>query len=79
MASLFKTMTLERISLDDALELLSLPRVVGIDPADGVEITAAERPSSVRTCRSSLPDGKKDSRSLDDRGAAADGHASTTR
>ncbi len=40
MASLFKTMTLERISLDDALELLSLPRVVGVDPTDGVEITA---------------------------------------
>jgi DNA topoisomerase I len=39
-ASLFKTMTLERITLDDALELLSLPRVVGVDPADGQEITA---------------------------------------
>ena len=40
MASLFKTMTVERITLEDALELLSLPRVVGVDPADGVEITA---------------------------------------
>ena len=40
MASLFKTMTIERINLDDALELLSLPRVVGLDPADGEEITA---------------------------------------
>ncbi|HPB44232.1 MAG TPA: type I DNA topoisomerase [Microthrixaceae bacterium] len=40
MASLFQTMTLERVSLDDALELLSLPRVLGVDPADGVEITA---------------------------------------
>jgi DNA topoisomerase-1 len=33
-------MTLERVSLDDAVMLLSLPRTVGIDPADGAEITA---------------------------------------
>ena len=38
-ASLFSTMTLERITLDDALQLLSLPRVVGVDPSDGEEIT----------------------------------------
>ncbi len=40
MASLFKTMTLERIRLTDALDLLSLPRTVGVDPADGQPITA---------------------------------------
>jgi DNA topoisomerase-1 len=39
-ASLFKSMTLDTITLDDALALLTLPRVVGVDPADGVEITA---------------------------------------
>ncbi|HVV36533.1 MAG TPA: type I DNA topoisomerase [Acidimicrobiales bacterium] len=39
-ASLFSTMTLERITLDDALQLLSLPREVGVDPADGEMITA---------------------------------------
>ena len=39
-ASLFKTMTLDTVTLDDALRLLTLPRVVGVDPADGVEITA---------------------------------------
>jgi DNA topoisomerase-1 len=37
--SLFKVMTLDTVSLDDAVRLLSLPRVVGVD-GDGVEITA---------------------------------------
>ncbi|RJK97695.1 type I DNA topoisomerase [Vallicoccus soli] len=38
--SLFTTMTLDTVTLDDALTLLTLPRVVGVDPADGQEITA---------------------------------------
>jgi DNA topoisomerase-1 len=37
---LFKDMSLDTVTLDTALELLSLPRVVGTDPADGAEITA---------------------------------------
>ena len=39
-ASLFKDMALDTVSLDDALRLLSLPRIVGTDPGTGEEITA---------------------------------------
>jgi DNA topoisomerase-1 len=39
-ASLFKTMTLESITLDQALQLLTLPRVVGRHPEDDVDVTA---------------------------------------
>ncbi|TEX51308.1 MAG: DNA topoisomerase I [Actinomycetales bacterium mxb001] len=38
--SLFKTMSLDTVTLEDALQLISLPRVIGVDPADDVEITA---------------------------------------
>jgi DNA topoisomerase-1 len=37
---LFKSMSLDTVDLPTALRLLSLPRVVGVDPADGAEITA---------------------------------------
>jgi DNA topoisomerase-1 len=45
------------------LELLSLPRTVGVDPVDGAEITA-QNGKFGPYLQKLLPDGKKDSRSL---------------
>jgi DNA topoisomerase-1 len=39
-SSLFASMDPATVTMDDALRLLSLPRVIGVDPADGEEITA---------------------------------------
>ncbi len=39
-ASLLSTMSLETVTLEDAQQLLTLPRVVGVDPATGEQITA---------------------------------------
>ncbi|TFD79356.1 type I DNA topoisomerase [Cryobacterium sp. Sr8] len=39
-ASLFKSMDIANVDLETALRLLDLPRVVGIDPESGAEITA---------------------------------------
>ena len=38
-ASLLQNMDMESVTLDDAVRLLSLPRVLGTDPANGDEIT----------------------------------------
>ncbi|HET7328657.1 MAG TPA: type I DNA topoisomerase [Nocardioidaceae bacterium] len=40
-SSLFKSMSLETVTLDDALKLLTLPRVLGADPETGEDIQAA--------------------------------------
>lgn len=39
-ASLFKSMTVDTFNLDDAIKLLSLPRVIGKDPESDIDITA---------------------------------------
>ena len=39
-ASLFKTMSVDTVSHEDAVRLLSLPRTLGVDPESGAEITA---------------------------------------
>ena len=39
-ASLFKSMSVATVSLEEAVKLLSLPRVLGNDPESGAEITA---------------------------------------
>ena len=39
-ASLFSDMTLDNVNLEDALRLLGLPRIVGVDPATSEDITA---------------------------------------
>ena len=39
-SSLFKSMSLDTVTLEDARRLLTLPRVVGVDPESGEEITA---------------------------------------
>jgi DNA topoisomerase I len=39
-SSLLESMSLDTVSLDEALALLTLPRVVGVDPESGEEITA---------------------------------------
>ncbi|GAA3632617.1 type I DNA topoisomerase [Kineosporia mesophila] len=38
--SLFKSMDVQSVGLDDALRLLSLPRLVGVDPETNEEVTA---------------------------------------
>ncbi len=62
-ASLFKTMEPATLTLDDAVRLLSLPRVIGTDPADGGVLTAHN--GKFGPYISKALDGKADSRSIE--------------
>ena len=67
-ASLFKDMEPAELTLEQAVMLLSLPRVVGVDPADGVEITAQNGRFGPYISKSIVAEdgkAKNDSRSLE--------------
>ena len=68
MASLFKTMVLERITVDEAETLLQLPRSLGADPSDSQEIVASNGRYGPYVVKG------KDFRSLDSRRAVAHDH-----
>lgn len=63
--SLFARMALDTLTLDEALSLLTLPREVGVDPADGGVVTALNGRYGPYL-QKVLADGTSDSRSLDD-------------
>jgi DNA topoisomerase-1 len=63
-ASLFSAMAPDTVTLDEALALLSLPRVVGVDPA-GREITALNGRYGPYLTKAAEDGEKPDSRSLD--------------
>jgi DNA topoisomerase-1 len=63
-ASLFSTMAADSVTLDEAVALLSLPRVVGVD-AEGREITALNGRYGPYLSRSAEDGAKPDSRSLE--------------
>ncbi len=65
-SSLFSGMRMEELTLEQALELLSIPRVIGTDPSDGLEITARNGPHGPYLTKEPAEDGKRsDTRSFE--------------
>ncbi len=66
-SSLFADMQMEEITLEQAVELLAIPRVIGIDPSDGREIVAHNGPYGPYVRKEAEEEGKRaDTRSFDD-------------
>ncbi len=58
-SSLFKDMKMEDLDLEKALQLLTIPRVVGVDPSDGRAMTARNGPHGPYLTKDPLEEGKR--------------------
>ncbi len=65
-SSLFSDMKMEEVTLDQAVQLLTIPRVLGVDPNDGREIVAHNGPYGPYVRKDPEEEGKRaDTRSFD--------------
>ena len=64
-SSLFQDMSMGEVTLAEAVELLTIPRVVGVDPADGMEIVARNGPHGPYVEKGAKGDEGHDTRSFE--------------
>ena len=64
-ASLLKHQSPESLTFEDALQLLTLPRTVGTDPADGAEITVRNGRFGPYLTKAAVGEAKAENRSLE--------------
>ncbi len=64
-SSLFEDMDMGAVTLDQAVELLRIPRVVGVDPGDGLEIVARNGPHGPYIEKASKGEEGHDTRSFE--------------
>jgi DNA topoisomerase-1 len=67
-SSLFQGMDMAGLTLDDAVQLLTIPRVVGRDPGDGLEIVARNGPHGPYIEKGVKGDEHHDTRSFESEG-----------